>query len=79
MNIQVTLSLKIFNLGSDISAEKLSKQIESEIEPHIHKIIQKHATHGKWIYELETYLKENIELSDNVKEVFKANNIPINE
>ena len=77
MNAQVTFRLQIFNLESEISAEEPAENLEEKIEPEILQVIKRWAKNGKWIYELETLLKENIPISESAKKVFEVSDIQV--
>ena len=79
MNAQITFKFSIFNLETDLSAEELGKAIHDLLDAGAKKTIEKNAKNKAWIYDIETFLKDNIPIPDTVQEVFEANDIKVGD
>ena len=79
MNAQITFKFSIFNLETDLSAEELGKAIHDLLDAGSKQIIEKAAKNKSWIYDIETFVKENIAIPENIQEVFDANDIKVGD
>ena len=79
MNSQITFKFSIFNLETDLSAEELGKEIHKLLDAGSKQIIEKAAKNKSWIFDIETFVKDNVPIPDAVQEVFDANDIKVGE
>ena len=79
MNAQITFKFSIFNLETDLSAEELGKAIHNLLDAGAKQIIEKNAKNKSWIFDIETFVKDNVPIPENVQEVFDANDIKVGE
>ena len=79
MNSQITFVCKVYNLDSSKSSEEIGVEIERKIDELIGEVINTVADNQSWIYELETFVKDNIELSEQAKLVFDVNDISVED
>ena len=79
MNSQITFKFCVFNLETDLSAEELGKAIHDLLDAGSKQIIEKTAKNKSWIFDIETFVKDNIPIPDAVQEVFDANDIKVGE
>ena len=79
MNSQITFKFSVFNLETDLSAEELGKAIHDLLDAGSKQIIEKAAKNKSWIFDIETFVKDNVPIPDAVQEVFDANDIKVGE
>ena len=79
MNSQITFRFSVFNLESDLSTEELGKAIHNLLDAGAKQIIEKNAKNKAWIFDIETFVKDNVPIPDAVQEVFDANDIKVGE
>ena len=79
MNSQITFRFSVFNLETDLSTEELGKAIHNLLDAGAKQIIEKNAKNKAWIFDIETFVKDNVPIPDAVQEVFDANDIKVGE
>ena len=79
MNSQITFRFSVFNLETDLSTEELGKAIHNLLDAGAKQIIEKNAKNKAWIFDIETFVKDNVPIPDAVQEVFDANEIKVGE